>query len=96
MKTIFSETQVSLTVSQGQLVGIVGPVGAGKSSLLAALLGESDRLDSIIEIKTGEMASLGGSARMSGSRAFLAQQPWIQNLTLRLFSLCQVDCAELY
>ena len=96
MKTIFSETQVSLTVSQGQLVGIVGPVGAGKSSLLAALLGESDRLDSIIEIHTGEMASLGGSARMSGSRAFLAQQPWIQNLTLRLFSLCQVDCAELY
>ena len=83
-------------MSQGQLVGIVGPVGAGKSSLLAALLGESDRLDSSIEIKTGEMASLGGSARMSGSRAFLAQQPWIQNLTLRLFSLCQVDCAELY
>ena len=31
--------QVSLTVRQGQLVGIVGPVGAGKSSLLAALLG---------------------------------------------------------
>ena len=33
--------QVSLTVRQGQLVGIVGPVGAGKSSLLAALLGNS-------------------------------------------------------
>ena len=35
------DTQVSLAVSQGQLVGIVGPVGAGKSSLLAALLGWS-------------------------------------------------------
>merc|ERR1719400_1457572 len=43
-------SQVNLTVNQGQLVGIVGPVGAGKSSLLAALL--------------GEMATLGGSARM--------------------------------
>ena len=72
-------------MSRGQLVGIVGPVGAGKSSLLAALLGKLDQMDSGIEIKTGEMASLGGSARMSGSRAFLAQQPWIQNLTLRLF-----------
>ena len=34
---------------------------------------------------SGEMATLGGSARMMGSRAYLAQQPWIQNLTLRLF-----------
>ena len=80
-----------MTVNQGQLVGIVGPVGAGKSSLLAALLGLSDWLDSCIEIKTGEMASLGGSARMSGSRAFLAQQPWIQNLTLRLFFLLSLS-----
>ena len=37
------------------------------------------------EIDSGEMATLGGSARMMGSRAYLAQQPWIQNLTLRLF-----------
>ena len=31
-----------MKVNQGQLVGIVGPVGAGKSSLLAALLGWFD------------------------------------------------------
>ena len=37
------------------------------------------------EIDSGEMATLGVSARMMGSRAYLAQQPWIQNLTLRLF-----------
>ena len=35
------------------------------------------------------MATLGGSARMMGSRAYLAQQPWIQNLTLRLFLINQ-------
>ena len=38
---------------------------------------------------SGEMATLGGSARMTGSRAYLAQQPWIQNLTLRLFLINQ-------
>ena len=41
------------------------------------------------EIDSGEMATLGGSARMMGSRAYLAQQPWIQNLTLRLFLINQ-------
>ena len=35
------------------------------------------------------MATLGGTARMMGSRAYLAQQPWIQNLTLRLFLINQ-------
>ena len=38
---------------------------------------------------SGEMATLGGRARMAGSRAYLAQQPWIQNLTLRLFLINQ-------
>ena len=32
--------QVSLKVNKGQLVMVVGPVGSGKSSLLAAILGE--------------------------------------------------------
>jgi len=60
---------VQLSVRRGELIGIVGAVGAGKSSLLAALL--------------GEMASLGGTVRLVGTRALLAQQPWIQNLSLR-------------
>ena len=33
-------SNISLEVGQGQLVMVVGTVGAGKSSLLAALLGE--------------------------------------------------------
>ena len=52
-----------------------------------------NQMDSIgfkwTEIDSGEMATLGGSARMMGSRAYLAQQPWIQNLTLRLFFINQ-------
>ena len=61
--------EVTLSVPQGGLVGVVGVVGAGKSSFLSALL--------------GEMACLGGKSRLRGTRAYLAQQPWIQNLTLR-------------
>ena len=43
--------------------------GAGKSSLLAALL--------------GEMYTEGGTVTVAGSVAYAAQDPWIQNATLR-------------
>lgn len=42
---------------------------AGKSSLLAALL--------------GEMYNEGGTVSVAGSTGFAAQDPWIQNATLR-------------
>lgn len=35
---------------QGQLVGIVGPVGSGKSSLLAALLGEIQGIRGFVSV----------------------------------------------
>ncbi|GIL43241.1 hypothetical protein Vafri_1038 [Volvox africanus] len=60
---------VSLEVRRGQLVMVVGKVGSGKSSLLAALLGEMQRRS--------------GSVRVVGSVAYTAQDPWIQNTTLR-------------
>ncbi|KAG2450119.1 hypothetical protein HYH02_000222 [Chlamydomonas schloesseri] len=60
---------VTLEVARGQLVMIVGQVGSGKSSLLAAVLGEMNRR--------------GGSVRVMGSVAYTAQDPWIQNTTLR-------------
>ncbi|GLC35697.1 hypothetical protein PLESTB_000485000 [Pleodorina starrii] len=60
---------VSLEVRRGQLVMVVGQVGSGKSSLLAALLGEMHRRS--------------GSVRVVGSVAYTAQDPWIQNTTLR-------------
>ncbi|KAF8057290.1 Abcc2 [Scenedesmus sp. PABB004] len=68
---------VSLEVPAGALVLIVGPVGAGKSSLLAALLGEMCALPSA--------ADGGGASPVSvaGSVAYTAQDPWIQNATLR-------------
>ncbi|PIO52341.1 ABC transporter, ATP-binding protein, partial [Teladorsagia circumcincta] len=60
---------ITMTVGRGQLVAIVGKVGAGKSSLLQAIL--------------GEMNKISGSVNVSGSVAYVPQQAWIQNLSLR-------------
>uniref|UniRef100_A0A3B1IP99 Canalicular multispecific organic anion transporter 1-like n=1 Tax=Astyanax mexicanus TaxID=7994 RepID=A0A3B1IP99_ASTMX len=60
---------VSLQVSPGALVAVVGAVGSGKSSLVSALL--------------GEMHSLSGSVNIKGDVAYVPQQAWVQNATLR-------------
>ncbi|KAM4729257.1 ATP-binding cassette sub-family C member 2 [Anableps anableps] len=60
---------VSLDIKPGRLVAIVGAVGSGKSSLMSALL--------------GEMHSTKGFINIQGSIAFVPQQAWIQNATLR-------------
>ncbi|KAF1761582.1 hypothetical protein GCK72_009838 [Caenorhabditis remanei] len=60
---------ISFSVNRGQLVTIVGRVGAGKSSMLQALM--------------GEMEKLSGSIAMHGRLCYVPQQPWIQNNTVR-------------
>nr|UOF76394.1 multidrug resistance-associated protein [Bursaphelenchus xylophilus] len=60
---------IQLDIEKGSLVAIVGKVGSGKSSLLSALLGEMDKLD--------------GFAGVRGSIAYVPQQSWIQNQSLK-------------
>ncbi|CAG7728120.1 unnamed protein product [Allacma fusca] len=60
---------INFQVPKGSLVAVVGVVGSGKSSLLAGIL--------------GEMEKLVGSVNTVGSIAYVAQQAWIQNETLR-------------
>ncbi|KAK6293389.1 hypothetical protein J4Q44_G00357150 [Coregonus suidteri] len=60
---------VSLEIKPGRLVAVVGVVGSGKSSLISAML--------------GEMHSAKGFINVQGSIAFVPQQAWIQNATLR-------------
>lgn len=62
---------VSFQIPEGSLVAIVGPTGAGKSSLLAGLLGE-------IPITAGKVG-----IRKSRSICFCDQIPFIQNATVR-------------
>ena len=56
-------------IKHGEFVVVVGEIGAGKSSLLAALVGEMRRTDGIL--------TLGGKV------AFCPQTAWIQNATLK-------------
>ncbi|XP_044834651.1 ATP-binding cassette sub-family C member 6-like isoform X2 [Mauremys mutica] len=60
--------RINLTVPQGCLLVVVGQVGAGKSSLLSALLGELQKLD--------------GYAAIKGTVAYVPQQDWIQNASV--------------
>ncbi|KAM9005458.1 multidrug resistance-associated protein 7 isoform X1 [Sarcophilus harrisii] len=61
-----------LKVKKGSLVGIVGKVGCGKSSLLAAISGELHRLSGQIAV-AGLLEGFG----------LATQEPWIQFATIR-------------
>ncbi|XP_039871884.1 multidrug resistance-associated protein 5 [Simochromis diagramma] len=61
--------QINLRIKKGSLVGICGGVGSGKSSLLSALL--------------GQMTLLEGKVAVSGGFAYVSQQAWILNDSLR-------------
>ncbi|XP_068448492.1 ATP-binding cassette sub-family C member 5 isoform X1 [Clinocottus analis] len=56
-------------IKKGSLVGICGGVGSGKTSLLSALL--------------GQMTLLEGNVAVSGGFAYVAQQAWILNDSLK-------------
>uniref|UniRef100_A0A1I7XPB9 ABC transmembrane type-1 domain-containing protein n=1 Tax=Heterorhabditis bacteriophora TaxID=37862 RepID=A0A1I7XPB9_HETBA len=60
---------IEMTASRGALIAVVGTVGAGKSSLLSALL--------------GELGKIRGKIGVRGKLAYVPQQPWIQNMTVR-------------
>uniref|UniRef100_A0A671WWU4 ABC-type glutathione-S-conjugate transporter n=1 Tax=Sparus aurata TaxID=8175 RepID=A0A671WWU4_SPAAU len=61
--------RINMKVKTGFLVAVVGHVGSGKSSLLSAMLGEMERRSGFISIK--------------GSVAYIPQQAWIQNTSLK-------------
>jgi ABC-type multidrug transport system fused ATPase/permease subunit len=60
---------VSMTVRAGELACVVGPVGAGKSSVLMTIL--------------SELTPHRGTVSVRGSTAYAAQQPWIMSGTVK-------------
>ena len=62
-------SDVTLKVPRGDLLAVVGKVGSGKSSLLNALLGEVGKLQ--------------GRIGVNGKLAYVPQQAWIQNMTVK-------------
>uniref|UniRef100_A0A8D1MQ45 ABC transporter domain-containing protein n=1 Tax=Sus scrofa TaxID=9823 RepID=A0A8D1MQ45_PIG len=60
---------LSFTIRPGELLAVVGPVGAGKSSLLSAVL--------------GELPPSQGQVTVRGRIAYVPQQPWLFPGTVR-------------
>ncbi|XP_029968450.1 multidrug resistance-associated protein 4-like [Salarias fasciatus] len=60
---------VCFTVRPKQLLAVIGPVGAGKSSLLSAILGELSQESGVVKVK--------------GELTYTSQQPWILPGTVR-------------
>ncbi|XP_043560558.1 multidrug resistance-associated protein 5-like isoform X2 [Chiloscyllium plagiosum] len=64
-----SEASIAVGRFKGKLVGICGSVGSGKSSLISAVL--------------GQLILLEGTVAVRGTFAYVAQQAWLLNATLR-------------
>lgn len=60
---------INIEVPKHNLVAIVGTVGSGKSSVIQAFL--------------GEMEKISGTVNTVGRMAYVPQQAWIQNATVR-------------
>ncbi|XP_023873586.2 ABC transporter C family member 3 isoform X1 [Quercus suber] len=56
---------INLKVQQGMRVAVCGTVGSGKSSLLSCIL--------------GEVPKISGTVKLCGTKAYVAQSPWIQS-----------------
>ncbi|KAH0842428.1 hypothetical protein AYO21_10499 [Fonsecaea monophora] len=65
----FKLHDIDFTVGRNELIAVIGTVGSGKTSLLAALAGDMRKTD--------------GKVKMASSRAFCPQYAWIQNATLK-------------
>ncbi|XP_066504379.1 ATP-binding cassette sub-family C member 10 isoform X2 [Hoplias malabaricus] len=63
---------LNLNVRKGSLVVVVGKVGCGKSSLLAAITGELNRCGGVVHVQGREQGF-----------GLAAQEPWIQHATVR-------------
>ncbi|KAI5358713.1 putative AAA+ ATPase domain, ABC transporter type 1, transmembrane domain-containing protein [Septoria linicola] len=68
-KPPFQIDNVDLTVGRDELIAVIGSVGSGKSSLLAAL--------------AGDMRKTEGEVTFGANRAFCPQYAWIQNATVK-------------
>ena len=71
---------LSLEVMPGEVLLVLGPVGCGKSSLLAAILGEIPQVGGQLSVRLGGHEDSQSKSKTVG---FAAQQPFIQAGTVR-------------
>jgi ABC-type multidrug transport system fused ATPase/permease subunit len=80
---VFELSDLDVIFPTGKLSVISGPTGAGKSAVLAALLGEMDcisgrsylpKYPQVVDSETG----------LKNSVAYASQTPWLQNMSIKL------------
>ncbi|KAF6211147.1 hypothetical protein GE061_014262 [Apolygus lucorum] len=67
----FKLQSINFSIEQGQLVGIIGPVGSGKSSLVTAIMAELAKSSGSISVPEYELGF-----------GFVGQVPWLQRGTI--------------
>lgn len=65
---------INVKINKGMLVGVVGKVGSGKTSLLHSLTAEIEKLNGKVRIDAQQCAD---------GFAFVSQEAWIQGTTIR-------------
>jgi ABC-type multidrug transport system fused ATPase/permease subunit len=65
----FKIQDISLSIGREELIAVIGSVGSGKSSLLAAI--------------AGDMRRTAGEIKLGAHRAFCPQYAWIQNASVK-------------
>ncbi|KAI9138461.1 P-loop containing nucleoside triphosphate hydrolase protein [Paraphysoderma sedebokerense] len=60
---------ISVSVNKGEILAVIGDVGSGKSSFIAALL--------------GQMKKASGDLKVYGTTSYVPQEAWLLNFTLR-------------
>uniref|UniRef100_A0A1A9X2R7 Multidrug resistance-associated protein lethal(2)03659 n=1 Tax=Glossina brevipalpis TaxID=37001 RepID=A0A1A9X2R7_9MUSC len=68
-KVKFTLDKIQLSIPKGKLCAIVGPVGAGKSSIMHLILGELPMID--------------GEVFINGTISYASQEPWLFSGTVR-------------
>ncbi|XP_078489925.1 ATP-binding cassette sub-family C member 10-like isoform X1 [Ciona intestinalis] len=63
---------LNISIKEGELVGVMGCVGSGKSSLLSAISGGMERVDGSIYVGCYD-----------DGMAVVTQEPWLQHATIR-------------
>ncbi|XP_033736229.1 multidrug resistance-associated protein 7-like isoform X2 [Pecten maximus] len=68
----FTLRDITVHVTEGQFIGVIGKVGSGKSSLLDAILAEMGREEGDISV-----------SNLKSGFGLVGQEPWIQQATVR-------------
>ncbi|KAG9075527.1 hypothetical protein FS749_012789, partial [Ceratobasidium sp. UAMH 11750] len=78
----FELRDVGVVFPEGVMSLVCGPTGSGKSSLLAALLGEMDRLEGEVYLPK-EPTRLNEKTGLPMTISYCAQQPWLEHKSIK-------------